>query len=106
MSDHVQIIDDGPFLNPKAAEIAREWAVTECKAWCDKHGIGLKLWYYQAGNAQSKAACETAAEQNIDMINILIPRQDGSEGVEILEFDDSEVVAPQQDSKINFREFL
>lgn len=45
--------------------------------WCARTGLGVKLWYYESGNAQSEAAVDQAARDQTDRVNIKVPYTPG-----------------------------
>lgn len=58
--------------------------------YCERTGLGLRVWYYQGGNTASEAAVANAAKNQTDRTNVLVPRfpnQAGkaSEGVEFVD---------------------
>jgi phage gp29-like protein len=58
--------------------------------YCERQGLGLRVWYYQGGNPTSKAEVESAASLQTDRTNVIVPRfpnQVGksSEGVEFVD---------------------
>lgn len=58
--------------------------------WCERTGLGVRVWYYQGGSKTSKNEVEKAAREQTDRTNILVPRfqnQTGrsSEGVEFVD---------------------
>lgn len=59
--------------------------------YAERTGMGLRIWYYQAGNPQSKEAVQRAAENQTDRTNILVPRSVNQMGKspEAVEFVDS-----------------
>jgi phage gp29-like protein len=59
--------------------------------YAERTGMGLRIWYYQAGNDASKQAVEQAAYAQTDRTNILVPRQANAQGrsAEAVEFVES-----------------
>lgn len=53
--------------------LRQEW-LANIADWCERTGLGLRLWYYQGGNDKSKTAVTEAARAQSDKTNILIPR--------------------------------
>lgn len=58
--------------------------------WCERTGLGVRVWYYQMGNAKSKEEVLAAAKNQTDRTNLLIPRSatttgKSSEGVEFVD---------------------
>lgn len=53
--------------------LKKEW-VSNISDFMERAGLGVRLWYYQGGNADAKARMEEIAKDNIRRINILIPR--------------------------------
>jgi len=67
----------------------QEW-ITNVADWCERTGLGVKLWYYQGGNKVSEEAVRRAARTQSDRTNILIPRYgDGNRAVEGVEYVDT-----------------
>lgn len=66
--------------------LRQEW-LANVSDWCERTGLGVKLWYYQGGNAKSKAEVTEAAQSNPDKTNILVPRfgDNAQEGVEVVD---------------------
>lgn len=68
--------------------LRKEW-LSDITDWVQRTGMGIRLWYYQGGNAKSREAVEKAAREQTDRTNLLIPRyaQNGnaSEGVEFVD---------------------
>lgn len=53
--------------------LKKEW-VSNISDFMERAGLGVRLWYYQGGNADAKSRMEEIAKDNIRRINILIPR--------------------------------
>lgn len=67
----------------------QEW-LANVADWCERTGLGVRLWYYQGGNKKSEDAVRTAARTQSDRTNILIPRYgDGNRAVEGVEYVDT-----------------
>jgi phage gp29-like protein len=66
-----------------------EW-MANATDWLERAGLGVRKWYYQAGNEQSRLKVLKAAEDNVRRTNILIPRYPNSTGhaVEGMEYED------------------
>lgn len=69
--------------------IRKEW-LGNVADWCERTGLGIRLWYFQAGNPTSEAAVKKAAREATDRTNIFIPRYGaqsgaGAEGVEYVD---------------------
>lgn len=58
--------------------------------WSERTGLGIRLWYYQGGNKNSRAEVELAAKSSTDRTNIFIPRypSQGGKSQEGVEFVD------------------
>lgn len=56
-------------------------------SWCTRTGLGIRLWYYQGGNKQSKEEVSRAAADQNDKVNLLIPRfgDKAVEGVDVVD---------------------
>lgn len=67
--------------------LRQEW-LANVADWCERTGLGVRLWYYQGGNKQSKDAVESAAKAQSDKTNILIPRY-GDQAVEGVDYVDT-----------------
>ncbi len=52
--------------------IKKEW-LSNISDWVERAGLGIRVWYYQEGNAESKRKVGEAAKENMHRINILIP---------------------------------
>lgn len=52
----------------------RQEGISNILDWCERTGLGVRLWYYQGGNAASRAAVQKAAKDQSDKVNLLIPR--------------------------------
>lgn len=81
---------DGPFGDPEKADMVhgigirsviywywwlRQEFLSNVTDWCERTGMGVRLWYYDESNPQSKAQVQQAAlDQAGDKLNILIPR--------------------------------
>lgn len=63
-----------------------EW-ISNVADWCERTGLGIRLWYYQGGNDRSRKEIAQAAKEQSDKVNILIPRYGDrhSEGVEYVD---------------------
>lgn len=67
--------------------LRNEW-IANVADWCERTGLGVRLWYYQGGNAKSKEEVGDAAKaQSVNKVNILVPRfgDNPMEGVEFVE---------------------
>lgn len=42
--------------------------------YCERTGLGLRVWYYQGGNPTSKAEVERAASLQTNRTNVIVPR--------------------------------
>lgn len=64
----------------------QEW-LANVADWCQRTGLGVRLWYYQGGNKKSKEEVSQAASAQSDKVNILIPRfgDRPQEGVEYVD---------------------
>lgn len=47
--------------------------------WCARTGLGIRIWYYELGNAQSFDAVSRAAKDQTDRVNIMMPYTPGVE---------------------------
>ncbi len=47
--------------------------LTWINAFYQRFGLGLRVWYFEQGNAASYAAVSKAAKENADRVNILVP---------------------------------
>lgn len=64
----------------------RQEYITNVADWCARVGLGVRLWYYQMSNPESKRAVQEAAHNQSDRVNLLIPRNaQGQEGVEFVD---------------------
>jgi phage gp29-like protein len=88
-------IQDADFYSPMEADsihgcgirsfiyfldyLKREW-ISNVTDWVERAGIGVRVWYYNAGNPASQKAVEAAAKANIHRTNILIPRYTDERG--------------------------
>ena len=59
--------------------LKKEW-LSNISDWIERAGIGVRLWYYAAGNPESRQVVEEAAKSNIHRTNILIPLYPGERG--------------------------
>jgi len=57
--------------------------------WCARTGLGIRLWYYDASNPQSKAEVSQVAKDQSDKVNIMVPRFPGQEAQEGVTFVDT-----------------
>lgn len=66
--------------------LRQEW-LANVADWCERTGLGVRLWYYQGGNARSKTEVSEAAKAQSDKTNILIPRygENAVEGVDYVD---------------------
>lgn len=97
---------DASFWNPEQAGMVHGVGVRHVLYWmawlkkeilgnildyCERTGLGLRIWYYQAGNPESKRAVEDAARHQTDRTNIIVPRQmtAGARSAEGVEFQES-----------------
>ena len=68
--------------------LRKEW-LSNVADWCERTGLGIRLWYYQGNNPTSKTAVEKAARESNDRTNLFIPRYqtgaNASEGVEFVD---------------------
>lgn len=101
---HRHEVLDGDYFDPMGADavhgigirsvlfwldwIRKEW-LGNIADWCERTGLGIRLWYFQAGNPRSEAAVKQAAKDSNDRTNIFIPRYGangaGNEGVEYVD---------------------
>jgi hypothetical protein len=100
---HTGEILDGPFLDAEKGDQIhgigirsviywywwlRDEFLSNVTDWCARTGLGVRIWYYDAGNPASEAAIDKAARDQDDKVNIKIPRtpgQDPAEGVEFVD---------------------
>ena len=100
---HTGEILDGPFLNAEKGDQIhgigirsviywywwlRDEFLANVTDWCARTGLGVRIWYYDAGNPASEAAIDKAARDQRENVNIKIPRtpgQDPAEGVEFVD---------------------
>jgi len=68
--------------------LRKEW-LSNVADWCERTGLGVRLWYYQGNNPASKTAVEKAARESNDRTNLFIPRFQGGQGQEGVEFVDT-----------------
>lgn len=70
--------------------LRKEW-LGNVADWCERTGLGIRLWYYQANNPASENAVKRAARESNDRTNIFIPRygQGSGQGVEGVEYVDT-----------------
>lgn len=52
----------------------RQEGLSNILDWCERTGLGIRLWYYQGGNTASFQAVQKAARDQSDKVNLLIPR--------------------------------
>lgn len=59
--------------------------------WCERTGLGVRVWYYQHGSDTSKQAVLNAAKNQTDRTNLLVPRMMNATGksAESVEFVDT-----------------
>src|SRR5262249_9013044 len=59
--------------------------------YCERTGLGLRVWYYQGGNKTSKDEVESAAKLQTDRTNVIVPRFPNQTGksAEAVEFVDT-----------------
>jgi hypothetical protein len=101
---HAGEILDGPFTNGYAGDIIhgigirsviywywwlRDEFMSNVADWCARTGLGIRLWYYDASNPQSKNEVSQVAKDQSDKVNIMVPRFPGSEAQEGVEFVDT-----------------
>lgn len=67
-----------------------EW-LANVADWCERTGLGVRVWYYQGGNPKSEEAVKRAAEQQSDKTNLLVPRfpNQGGRNLEGVEYVDT-----------------
>lgn len=68
--------------------LRKEW-LSNVADWCERTGLGIRLWYYQGNNPASKTAVEKAARESNDRTNLFIPRFQGGQGQEGVELVDT-----------------
>lgn len=92
---HSHEVDDMDFFDAEQAEavhgrgirsvlfwldwIAREWLANAC-TFMQRVGLGMTVWYYEAGNPASEAQAAQAAKEQSGRVNILWPRSAGGKG--------------------------
>jgi hypothetical protein len=101
---HTGEILDGPFLDAEKGDQIhgigirsviywywwlRDEFLSNVTDWCARTGLGVRVWYYDAGNPQSEAAIDKAARDQDDKVNIKVPRTPGQEATEGVEFIDT-----------------
>ncbi len=89
---HRHELIDGDFFDAAAAEAAmglgvrsrvywldwirREWLARVCD-FIDRVGLGITIWYYDAGNPKAKEQAETASREQSNRTNIVVARYGG-----------------------------
>lgn len=65
----------------------RQEGLSNILDWCERTGLGIRLWYYQGGNTASFNAVRKAAKDQSDKVNILVPRfgENPVEGVDYVD---------------------
>lgn len=102
---HMHQALDANFRTPEAADSIHGVGVRSFLFWlawlkkellsnileyCERTGLGLRVWYYQGGNPKSEAEVKAAASEQTDRTNVCVPRFPGmggrsNEGVEFVD---------------------
>ena len=68
--------------------LRHEW-LSNIADWCDRVGMGVRVWYYQANSDPSYKAVLKASKEQTSKTNILVPRFQDSRNTESVEFVDT-----------------